>query len=39
MFASTKDKDTIKSYVKWLDTIITLSMTNDLCIDLIESYL
>ena len=39
MFASTKDKDTIKSYVKWLDTMITLSMTNDLCIDLIESYL
>ena len=39
MFASTKDKDTIKSYVKWLDTMITLSMTNDLSIDLIESYL
>ena len=39
MFASTKNKDTIKSYVKWLDTMITLSMTNDLSIDLIESYL
>lgn len=39
MFASTTDKDTIKSYVKWLDTMITLSMTNDLSIDLIESYL
>ena len=39
MFASTTDKDTIKSYVKWLDTMITLSMNNDLSIDLIESYL
>lgn len=39
MFASTTDKDTIKSYVKWLDTMITLSMINDLSIDQIESYL
>lgn len=39
MFASTTDRNTIKSYLKWLDTMITLSMTSDLSIDLIESYL
>lgn len=39
MFASTKCKDTIKSYVKWLDTIINLSMNYDLTIDLVESNL
>ncbi len=38
MFASTNCKDTIKSYVNWLDTIITLSEISDLSIDLIESH-
>lgn len=39
MFASTTDRNTIKSYLKWLDTMITLSMTSDLSIDLIEAHL
>lgn len=39
MFASTTCKDTIKSYIKWLDTMITLSSIDDLSIDLIESHL
>ena len=37
MFASTTDKETIKNYLAWLDTMITLSQTSDLSIDLIES--
>ena len=37
MFASTTDKQTVKNYLTWLDTMITLSQTSDLSIDLIES--